>query len=249
MPRYRITLEYDGGGFVGWQRQVTGMSVQEALEDALINFTGAPVRVLGAGRTDSGVHALGQVAHFDLPTPRPLPTIRDAINFHVRPHPVGVLHAEEAKPEFEARFSAILRTYRYRILNRRSPAIVDAGKVWHLGNPLDEITMQEAADRLAGHHDFTSFRATTCQAKSPVRTLDVLKVSRHGDEVWVEAEARSFLHNQIRIITGTLARVGHGAWTPDDVSRALDAKDRAAAGPTAPPSGLYLTSVQYPEDG
>ena len=248
MPRYRITLEYDGGGFVGWQRQATGMSVQQALEEAILKLSGETVRVWGAGRTDSGVHALAQVAHFDLAVPQPLKAIKDALNFHVRPHPVAVIHAVEAKPEFDARFSAIQRTYRYRILNRSAPAILDMGKVWFVRHPLDVVPMQEAASRLVGHHDFSSFRAIKCQANSPERTMDVLRVSQHGDEIWIEAEARSFLHNQIRIITGTLARVGDGAWTPDDVSAALAARHRAAAGPTAPPDGLYLTSVGYPHD-
>lgn len=248
MHRYRITVEYDGGGFVGWQRQITGMSVQQALEEALQKLSGETVRLRGAGRTDSGVHALAQEAHFDLAAPQSLKAIKDAVNFHVRPHPVAVIDAAEAKPSFDARFSAIKRTYRYRILNRSAPPILERDKVWFVRHPLNVPSMQEAASRLVGHHDFSSFRAVKCQANSPLRTMDVLRVTQRGDEVWIEAEARSFLHNQIRIITGTLARVGDGAWTPDDVSAALAARHRAAAGPTAPPDGLYLTSVEYPPD-
>lgn len=247
MPRYRITIEYDGGAFVGWQRQPTGRTVQETLEEALLKFTGESVRVQGAGRTDSGVHALGQVAHFDLQNPQPLKAVRDAINFHAKPHLVGVLDAAEVSTEFDARFSATKRSYRYRILNRNAEAVLERGKVWSIRTPLDVALMQEAAHSLTGHLDFTSFRAANCQAKSPVRTMDILRVSQQGDEVWIEAEARSFLHNQIRIITGTLARVGLHAWTPDDVQAALDARKRSAGGPTAPPAGLYLTGVGYPE--
>lgn len=246
MPRYRITIEYDGGGFIGWQRQATGHSVQGVLEKALHKFTGESVLVHGAGRTDSGVHALAQVAHFDLARPRPLNTIRDAVNYHARPHRVSILRAEATLPEFEARFSANQRAYRYRILNRPSPPMLDAGKVWHLGKPLDADAMNHAAARLIGHFDFSSFRAAKCQAKTPHRTLSALTVTRHGDEIWLEVEAQSFLHNQVRIITGTLALVGEGAWSADDVSNALAACSRPAAGPTAPPTGLYLTRVGYP---
>lgn len=248
MPRYRITIEYDGGGFVGWQRQPTGMTVQQALEEAILKFTGETVRVQGAGRTDSGVHALAQVAHFDLKNPQPLKAVRDAVNFHARPHPVGVLDAAEVSTEFDARFSAINRSYRYRILNRNAEAVLERGKVWSIRSQLDVAAMQDAARILTGHHDFSSFRAANCQAKSPVRTMDILCVSHHADEVWIEAKARSFLHNQIRIITGTLARVGLGAWTSDDVAAALAARKRSAGGPTAPPTGLYLTAVGYPDD-
>lgn len=248
MPRYRITIEYHGSGFVGWQRQPNGFSVQEALESALKRLTGAYTRVQGAGRTDAGVHAVGQVAHFDLPKPWSLKALRDGVNFHMKPARVVVLTAENAAPNFDARFSATGRRYCYRILNRRSPAMLEAGLVWFYGKPLDEVAMQAAADRLIGHHDFSSFRAVHCQAKSPVKTLDRLDVTRDGDEIRLNVEARSFLHNQVRIFAGTLVRVGEGAWTPDDVANALAARKRAAAGPTAPPDGLCLMSVDYPAD-
>ncbi len=248
MPRYRITVEYHGGGFVGWQRQANGLSVQEALETALEKLTSGFVRIQGAGRTDAGVHAAGQVAHFDLPEAWAPNTLRDGVNFHLKPHAVAVLDAVEAKPDFDARFSAIGRRYLYRILNRRSPPVLTRGQVWFHAKPLDVAAMQAAADRLLGRHDFTSFRAVQCQAKSPVKTLDRLEVVRVGEEIRLEVAARSFLHNQVRITAGTLARVGEGAWTPDDVAAALAARDRAAAGPTAPPEGLCLAGVVYPPD-
>jgi len=247
MPRYRVTLEYAGEGFVGWQRQENGMSVQQALEEALENLTGEAPRVFAAGRTDAGVHASGQVAHFDLAREWPLKALRDGSNHHLKPHPAAVLEAREAPPDFDARFSAIRRRYRYRILNRRSPPVLERGRVWFFAKPLDEAAMQAAADRLTGHHDFTSFRSVQCQAKSPVKTLDRLEVWRMGEEIAIEAEARSFLHNQVRILVGTLARVGEGAWTADDVAAALAARDRAAAGLTAPPQGLCLVEVDYPD--
>ncbi|MGZ0186752.1 MAG: tRNA pseudouridine(38-40) synthase TruA [Alphaproteobacteria bacterium] len=246
MPRYRITVEYDGGEFVGWQRQASDQSVQGTLEAGLEKLTGGFVLVQGAGRTDSGVHATGQVAHFDLPKPYTLKAIRDGVNFHVRPAAVGILDAVEVPETFNARFSAISRSYRYRILNRRGPPVMDRGHVWFVPQPLDIPAMQAAAKRLLGCHDFTSFRAAQCQANSPIRTMDELTVTRHGDEVWVEAKARSFLHKQIRITVGTLMRVAEGAWTPDDVTQALEAKRRDAAGQTAPPEGLCLTGVGYP---
>jgi len=246
MPRYRITVEYQGGAFVGWQRQANGLSVQEALETALAQLTGAAPRVQGAGRTDAGVHAAGQVAHFDLEKPWPLKALRDGANFHLKPCPVSVLDAAEAAPDFDARFSAIGRRYRYRILNRRSPPALARGQVWFHGKPLDEGAMAEAASHLLGRHDFTSFRAAQCQAKSPVKTLDRVDVTRVGEEILLDVAARSFLHNQVRIIAGTLAKVGEGAWTPGDVGAALVARDRSAAGPTAPPEGLCLMEVVYP---
>lgn len=245
MPRYRITIEYHGAGFVGWQRQANGISVQEALETALERLTGAAVRVQGAGRTDAGVHAAGQVAHFDLAAPFPLKSLRDGTNFHLKPHRASVLDAAEAADDFDARFSAIGRRYRYRILNRRGPPALDRGQVWFFAKPLDAAAMAEAATALLGRHDFTSFRAAQCQAKSPVKTLDQLEVSRTGDEVVLDVAARSFLHNQVRIIAGTLVRVGEGAWRPEDVAAALAARDRSAAGPTAPPEGLCLMGVCY----
>ena len=245
MPRYRILVEYDGGPFVGWQAQANGPSVQSALEEAVFRFCGERARVQGAGRTDAGVHAEGQVAHLDLEGARPPNVLRDAVNHHLGALPVSVLGAEEAAPDFHARFSATGRAYRYRILNRRAPPALDRGRVWHVGTPLDAGAMDEAAIRLLGRHDFSSFRSSECQASSPLRTLDRLDVRREGEEVVLHAEARSFLHHQMRIIAGTLREVGIGKRTPDDVSAALKAASRPAAGPTAPPHGLCLTRVRY----
>jgi len=246
MPRYRVTIEYDGTPFVGWQVQDNGPSVQGALVAAIAAFTGETVRVFGAGRTDAGVHALGQVAHFDLERPRDTDTIRDAINHHLRPAPVAVIEAAEVADDFHARFSATARHYLYRILNRRSPPALDRGRVWQVPRPLDAGAMADAARRLVGRHDFTTFRSVHCQAESPVKTLDALDVTRAGDRVEIRASARSFLHNQVRSLAGTLKLVGEGAWTPDDVAAALAARDRAACGPVAPPEGLYLVRVDYP---
>lgn len=245
MTRWKITVEYDGSGFVGWQRQANGPSVQEALEDAIAGFSGETVTLHGAGRTDSGVHALAQVAHFDIERRTDGDTVRDALNHHLRSKAVSVLRAEAVPADFNARFSAVRRDYLYRILNRRAPTAIERGRVWHVARPLDAPAMDAAAQILAGHHDFSSFRALRCQAKSPVKTLDQLSVSRAGDEIHVTAQARSFLHNQVRIITGTLKLVGEGAWTLDQVRAALAARDRTAGGPTAPPDGLYLTAVHY----
>ena len=248
MPRYRLTIEYNGGGFAGFQRQAGLETVQGCLERALEKFCGQAVTVHCAGRTDAGVHAAGQVVHFDLPQPRAAWIVRNAINHLVHPALISVVEAAVALPEFDARRSAVGRSYRFRILNRRPPPALDPGLVWHVGGPLDAEAMHAAAQRLVGHHDFTSFRAAHCQAKSPVKTLDRLGVSRKGQEIWIEAEARSFLHNQIRIIAGTLKLVGEGAWTPEDVAAALAACDRTAAGPTAPPTGLCLMAVTYPAE-
>lgn len=247
MPRYRLTLEYDGAGFVGWQRQANGLSVQEALEVAITRFCGESVGVTGAGRTDSGVHALGQVAHFDLAKSAPPEVVRNALNFHLRPAAVSVLSAAAVPETFDARLSAVERVYRYRILNRRAPPMLERGRVWHVTRPLDVAAMQEGARHLLGRHDFSSFRDSLCQAKSPVKTLDALSVGRHGEEVEIIAKARSFLHHQVRNIAGTLQLVGIGRWRPDDVAKALAARDRRAAGPTAPAAGLYLIAVRYPE--
>jgi tRNA pseudouridine38-40 synthase len=245
MTRWRITLEYDGSGFVGWQRQDNGLSVQQVLEDAVAGFAQQRATLFAAGRTDSGVHALGQVAHFDLEKDTDAATVRDALNYHCKPHAVAVLEAEAVDGDFHARFSATSRHYLYRILNRRAPPVLDAGRVWHVPVPLDAGAMHEAAQMLVGKHDFSSFRAAECQADSPVKTLDVLDVSRAAEEIHITATARSFLHNQIRIIAGTLKQVGEGKWSARDVRRALEARDRAAAGPTAPPEGLYLLKVDF----
>lgn len=245
MPRYRLTIEYDGGPFVGWQVQNNGPSVQGALVAAIAGFSGETVQVYGAGRTDAGVHALGQVAHFDLERAWKTDTIRDAVNHHLRPDPVTVIEAAEADQDFHARFSATARHYLYRILNRRSPPALERGRVWQVPRPLDAAAMAEAARHLVGHHDFTTFRSAHCQAASAVKTLDVLEVTRAGDEVEIRASARSFLHNQVRSLAGTLKVVGEGAWTPEDAARALAARDRAACGPVAPPEGLYLVGVDY----
>jgi tRNA pseudouridine38-40 synthase len=243
--RYRLTLEYDGTPFVGWQRQDNGPSVQGALEAAIEKLSGERVTVTGAGRTDAGVHALGQVAHFDLAKTFEPGKIRDALNYHLRPDPVSVLQAAEADEQFHARFSATARRYLFRILNRRSPPALEAGKVWHVSPKLDAEAMHAAAQFLVGQHDFTTFRAAECQAQSPVKTLDRLDVSQRGEEIHIEASARSFLHHQIRSFAGTLKLVGEGKWQPRDVKKALDARDRAACGPVAPPEGLYLVRVDY----
>lgn len=245
MPRYRITIEYDGGPFQGWQRQDNGPSVQAALESAIAKFSGERVTVTGAGRTDSGVHALGQVAHFDLEKFFAADKVRDALNHFLRPDPVAVIDAVEAAAEFHARFSAIARHYRYRIVCRRAPLVIERGHAWHVVHELDAGAMHEAAQALVGHHDFTTFRAAECQAKSPLKSLDVLRVMRHGDEVVIEASARSFLHNQVRSMVGSLKLAGEGKWTREDLAAALAAKDRAACGPVAPPDGLYLVKVDY----
>ncbi len=245
MPRYKIIVEYDGGGFVGWQRQDNGVTVQQALEEAIAGFSGERAVVFGAGRTDSGVHAMGQVAHFDLERTFPPYTVQAAINQLVKPHGVAVLNAQEVDGEFHAQFSAKERRYLYRILNRRPPAVLDKGRVWWAPRPLDADAMHAAAQGLLGHHDFTTFRASMCQAKSPMRTLDQLDVVREGDEIRVHARAPSFLHHQVRNLVGTLVLVGDGRWTAERVREALDARDRSAGGPTAPPTGLYLVEVVY----
>jgi tRNA pseudouridine38-40 synthase len=247
MPRFKLTLEYDGSGLVGWQRQANGLSVQEILEIAAERFCGRKLIVHGAGRTDAGVHALAQAAHFDLPKEWPTDVIRNALNQHVKPHAVSIITVEPVADHFDARRSARGRVYRYRILNRRAPAAVERGRVWHVGVPLDTDAMQEGAKLLLGKHDFTTFRDSECQANSPVKTLDMLAVTRQGDEVQIEARARSFLHHQVRNMVGTLKLVGAGKWRAQRVGEALEARDRRAGGPTAPPEGLYLVEVIYPE--
>ncbi|HEX2841674.1 tRNA pseudouridine(38-40) synthase TruA [Hyphomicrobium sp.] len=245
MPRYRLLIEYDGTPFVGWQIQPTGVSVQGALEEAILKLTGERVSVRGAGRTDSGVHARGQVAHFDLERAWTPSKLRDGTNFYLKPNPAAVLGCSEVSPDFDARFSATARHYLYRILARRAPPVLERNHVWWIPRALDAKAMHEAAAGLVGRHDFTTFRATQCQAKSPVRTLDRLEVTRAGDEIHVRASARSFLHNQVRSMVGSLKLVGDKKWTASDVRAALDAKDRTACGPVAPASGLYLMAVDY----
>ncbi len=245
MPRYKVVIEYDGSLFVGWQRQENGLSVQEVLETAAVKLCGVPVTFFAAGRTDAGVHAWGQVAHIDWPQTIPEQTLCNAINHHLGDHRVAVLHAEWTDDAFDARLSARQRAYHYRIINRRAPLTMDTGKAWQIASPLDVEAMQAAADLLVGHHDFTSFRSTHCMARSPLKTLDQLAVTRSGDEIRIEARARSFMHNQVRIIAGSLKRVGEGKWQSADMGKALAARDRSAAGPTAPPQGLYLLEVVY----
>jgi len=245
MTRWKLTLEYDGQPFVGWQRQDNGPSVQAAVERAVERFCGEPATLFGAGRTDAGVHATAQVAHVDIVRDATADTVRDALNFHLKPDPVAVLSAEAVDDDFHARFSATMRHYRYRILNRRTPAALERGRVWHVGAALDPATMHAAAQHLVGNHDFTSFRAVACQADSPVKTIDELTVEAAGEEIHLNARARSFLHHQVRNITGTLKLVGEGKWTGEDVKAALAARDRSRAGPTAPAEGLYLIGVDY----
>jgi tRNA pseudouridine38-40 synthase len=245
MPRYKLLIEYDGGALSGWQVQDDQPTVQGVLENAIEKLHGAHCLVYGAGRTDAGVHAFGQVAHVDLPKAWDPFVLRNAINGNVRPHCVSVIEIEEVSDEFHARFSATERRYLYRILNRRAPPALELGKVWHVPVDLDVDAMHEAAQHLVGVHDFTTFRAASCQAQSPVKTLDVLNVSRYGEEIEIEARARSFLHHQVRSMVGTLKQVGEGKWTVRDMKRALDAKNREACGAVAPSTGLYLVSVGY----
>lgn len=244
MPRYKLVIEYDGSPFVGWQRQDNGASVQGAIEQAAQKLCGVPTRINGAGRTDTGVHATGQVAHVDFERDWPADTVRDAINAHLRPAPVAIVSAARVGDDFDARHSARMRHYRYRILNRRAPAALDR-LVWQVPGPLDAAAMADGARALIGRHDFTTFRASQCQAKSPVRTLDTLAVTRTGERIEITASARSFLHNQVRSMVGTLVEVGLGRWTADDVARALAACRRDACGPVAPAAGLILTRVDY----
>ncbi|HEX7885883.1 MAG TPA: tRNA pseudouridine(38-40) synthase TruA [Phenylobacterium sp.] len=245
MPRYRLLIEYDGRPYHGFQAQTALPSVQGALEAAIRKFCGETLRVSAAGRTDTGVHATGQVVHVDLAKDWPADTVRNAVNFHLIPEPIAVLSAEVAVGDWHSRFSATGRRYRYRILNRVSPPALDQGRVWHVKKPLDADAMHAAAQVLVGHHDFTTFRDLACQAKSPRKTLDVADVRREGDEVILEFASRSFLHRQVRSMTGTIAEVGVGRWSKADVVAALEARDRRACGPVAPAEGLYLTGVSY----
>lgn len=247
--RWALLVEYDGTEFVGWQSQINGVSIQQVLEQAAANLNhGQQVVSIVAGRTDAGVHAEGQVAHLDLPAGYRPRTVRDALNFHMKPHSVVVLQAVTVADDWSARFSAIHRVYRFRILNRRSRPALLANRVWHVAPPIDHAAMHQAAQRLLGRHDFTSFRAASCQAKSPMRTLDRMDVTRSGDMIEVVVEARSFLHHQVRNLVGTLKLVGEGRWSADRVTTALEAKDRSAAGPTAPADGLTLVRVGYKDN-
>lgn len=248
MPRYAITIEYDGAPFAGWQMQPGLPSVQESIAAAVERMSGSRPQVTGAGRTDAGVHATGQVAHFELEKAWQPGKIRDALNFHLRPDPISVVEARAVPDTFDARRSAVSRSYLYRILVRRAPPALERHRVWWIPVPLDADAMHGAAQRLIGRHDFTTFRAAQCQAKSPVRTLDRLDVSRAAEEIHVVAKAQSFLHNQVRSLVGTLRLVGEGRMSADDVSAALSACDRSRCGPVAPPDGLYLTSVGYRDE-
>lgn len=245
MPRYRLTVEYDGRPFCGWQRQANAVSVQQVVEEAIARFSGESVSIQAAGRTDAGVHALGQVVSFDLSRQWDAFRVREALNFHTKPHPVAIVEASRAADDFEARFSATARRYEYRILNRRARAALEEGRVWHVAVPLDAAAMHAAAQLILGRHDFTTFRASECQANSPIRTLERLEVSRQGEMVVVAARAQSFLHSQVRSMVGSLKLVGEGRWTPAQFRGALDVRSRAACGPLAPPDGLYLTGVDY----
>ncbi|MFC0804086.1 MULTISPECIES: tRNA pseudouridine(38-40) synthase TruA [Sinorhizobium] len=247
MPRYRLTVEYDGSDYVGWQRQDNGPSIQGAIEKAVLSLTRETVSIRGAGRTDSGVHARGQVAHLDLTREWKSYTLQNALNAHLAlaGERVSILDVAEAPGDFDARFSAIRRHYLYRIVSRRSPLALEARRAWWVPKPLDHDAMHEAAQRLVGHHDFTTFRSAHCQATSPLRTLDRLDVTRAGELIEIRATAQSFLHNQIRSFAGSLKLVGEGKWTPDDLQTALEARDRKACGPVAPPDGLYFMRVDY----
>ncbi len=244
MPRYKLTIEYDGSPFSGWQMQ-DRPTVQGRLTEAIKAVSGDDMIPRGAGRTDAGVHALGQVAHVDLTKDWPAKKVRDALNAQLRPDPISVLACEEVPEGFDARFSAKTRHYRYRIVNRRSPLALERDRAWHVIYRLDEVAMHEAAQVLVGHYDFTTFRSTECQAASPEKTLDRLAVTREGEEVRIETSSRSFLHNQVRSMVGSLRLVGGGKWTKADLKKALEARDRTACGPVAPAYGLYLVKVDY----
>lgn len=245
MPRFKLTIEYDGGPFVGWQRQANGLSVQEAIETAITAVTGEARRIQGAGRTDAGVHATGQVAHVDLAKAWRPDVLRDATNAHLRPHAAAILRAEPVADDFDARFSAVRRHYEYRLLARRAPLTLQRGRVWLVKRRLDVGLMHEAAQILVGRHDFSTFRDSECQADSPVRTLERFDVAKDGDLVLMRLSARSFLHRQVRSMVGSLEHVGAGRWTPDDLRAALLACDRRRCGMVAPADGLYLVRVDY----
>lgn len=245
MPRYKLTIEYDGTPFSGWQRQAGRPSVQQALEEAIAAMSGEMVTMQAAGRTDAGVHALGQVAHFDLSKAWEPFRIREALNYHLRPQPVAVISAEAVGDDFEARFSATARHYEYRILTRRAPPVIERDHVWHIPKPLDAQAMDHAAGLILGTHDFTTFRSSECQANSPLRTLDTFSVRQEPDHIVITASARSFLHHQVRSMVGSLRLVGEGKWAPAKLRTVLDARDRSLCGAMAPSAGLYLTRVDY----
>lgn len=245
MPRYKLTLEYDGSPFVGWQFQENGPSVQGALEEAAFKLSGEKVTAHAAGRTDAGVHAYGMVAHIDLHKEFHEDKVRDGLSQHLKPSPVVILNAEQVDENFHARFSCTGRAYEYRIINRRARLTIDAGRAWRIGQPLDAAAMDIAAQALVGKHDFTTFRAAACQARSPVKTLNEITVTRAGDEIFMRCAARSFLHNQVRSFAGTLVEVGRGKWRAEDVKAALEAKDRARCAPVAPAEGLYFVRAEY----
>jgi tRNA pseudouridine38-40 synthase len=249
VTRWRLKIEYDGGPFMGWQRQDHGPSVQQALEEALHQMTGEQAQFIAAGRTDAGVHALAMSAHVDIARARTPHRLREGLNALVRPQPISVLDVEQVEDDWHARFSCVGRRYLYRILSRRAPPALDAGRVWHIPVPLDLEAMREGGACLVGRHDFTTFRSAQCQSDSPVKTLDRLDVEKFGDEVHVTAAARSFLHHQVRSMVGCLALVGRGQWSPHDMKKALEAKDRAALGFNAPPHGLYFVEAVYPDTG
>jgi tRNA pseudouridine38-40 synthase len=246
MPRYKLVIEYDGGGFNGWQRQEEGVpTVQQTLEDAFLKFCDEKPVVHGSGRTDTGVHARGMVAHVELARDWPPHRLQGALNWHVRPAPVSVLAVEPVADDWHARFSCKGRRYLYRILVRRGQPVLEAGRVWYMTGPLDHEAMQEAARHLIGQHDFTTFRAAMCQAASPVKTLGELRVEKNGEEIHIHAAARSFLHHQVRNMVGSLSLVGLGRWSPDHMRTALEARNRSAGGPTAPACGLYFMDAWY----
>jgi len=245
MPRFKLILEYDGTPFVGWQRQANGLAVQEVVETALRGVTGAPVSIRGAGRTDAGVHATGQVAHADLARDWRPYVLREAVNAHMRPHPVAVIQVEPVPDDFDARFSATRRHYRYRLLNRRAPLTLEAERAWLMKRKLDAGAMHEAAQVFVGQHDFSTFRDSECQAESPIRTLDRFEVMKDGDLIVMSVSARSFLHRQVRSMVGSLEQVGAGRWTTEDLRAALEARDRRRCGQVAPAAGLYLVGVDY----
>lgn len=245
MPRYKLTIEYDGTAYSGWQRQPDAPTIQGIIEDAFTSFVNVPTVIYGGGRTDAGVHAMGQVAHVDLEKEHSTEAVQGAINRRIYAHPITIRQVEKVSDDFHARFSATKRSYTYLILNRRAKPSLEIDRVWWVPAPLDHVKMYEAAQYLLGHQDFTSFRDSRCQASSPMKTLDYLNIDRQGDHIVITTQSQSFLHHQVRNMTGSLKRVGDGSWEPSKIKDILDAKDRRAAGPTAPASGLYLTGIYY----